>query len=221
MKGQSHAIAGVATGVALTSVIHANPLITVGVALLGAMMPDIDEEHSKINKWLFSVSTGQRNIVKALVGAVLIVTPFDILKYVGIILVMSILSCKVNYKFSIWSGFQKFSFHRTIFHDPVLGAILLTAPLYILKLPQQYIIPYILGLGSHYLLDMCTSYGLPLYLLKGKRIRLPIITYKSGNNIMEYGLLAAYVLGIFSLFTKHTIPHLIDIMQQFPTILKL
>lgn len=123
MKGQSHAIAGIVTGVALTHSIHLNinPTIVVAAALVGAMMADIDEEHSKINKWLFPVSSKQRNIIKGLAGAILISSPIAVLKYIGIMLVMSILSCKVSYRFSIWSGIQKFSYHRTIFHDPILG----------------------------------------------------------------------------------------------------
>ncbi|KZL92810.1 metal-dependent hydrolase [Clostridium magnum] len=207
MKGQSHAIAGVVTGVALTHSMHLNinPIIVVAAALVGAMIPDIDEEHSKINKWLFPVSAKQRNIVKGLAGAILISSPIAVLKYIGIILVMSILSCKVNYKFSIWSGLHMFSYHRTIFHDPILGGLLLTVPLYLLSLPKEYIIPYACGLASHYLLDMCTSNGLALYLLGGKRIRIPLITYKSGNDFMEYGLLAVYVLGVLSVSLKSTI----------------
>lgn len=72
-------------------------------------------------------------------------------------------------------------------------------------MPKEYIIPYVCGLASHYFLDMCTSNGLPLYILGGKRIRLPLITYKSGNDFMEYGLLAVYVPGVLSISFKSMI----------------
>lgn len=201
MEGQSHAIAGIATGVAVMSAFQISPEIAIGTCLLGAMIVDIDAEHSKINKWLFPVNVKYRLMLKLFIGAILLVLPMEFGKYIGAILILSIISCKVSYKFSIWNGIQEFKFHRTIFHDPIIGGLILAAPLYMLNLSEAWTVPYICGLASHYILDMFTAYGLPLYLFKGKKLRFPI-HYKSGNNLMEYGILGLYVLVVLGVSIK-------------------
>lgn len=201
MKGQSHAIAGIATGVAVMSAFQVNPVIAIGTSLLGAMIVDIDSENSKINKWLFPVNIKYRTMLKLFIGATLLALPMEFGKYIGGILILSILSCKVSYKFSIWNGIQESKFHRTIFHDPIIGGLILAAPLYMLKLPEAWTLPYTCGLASHYILDMFTSYGLPLYLFKGRKIKFPI-TYRSGNDFMEYGILGLYILVVLGISIK-------------------
>jgi membrane-bound metal-dependent hydrolase YbcI (DUF457 family) len=201
MKGESHAIAGIATGVAVISAFQISPVIAIGTSLLGAMIVDIDAENSKINKWLFPVNIKYRLMLKLFIGASLLVLPMDFGKYIGAILILSIVSCKVSYKFSIWNGIQEFKYHRTIFHNPLIGGLILVAPLYILNLSEAWIVPYICGLASHYILDMFTAYGLPLYIFKGKKLRFPI-NYKSGNNFMEYGILGLYVLVVLGISIK-------------------
>jgi len=57
------------------------------------------------------------------------------------------------------------------------------------------LIPYIAGLASHYFLDSFTKYGLPLYLFKGKRFRMPL-SYSSGDTLSEYFILSIYSVGI-------------------------
>jgi hypothetical protein len=202
MKGSSHAVAGAVTGIAISTTMHLNPITTIGMTLLGALIVDIDEEHSKINKILFPVAKENRWLVKALVGAAMIASQINSLQFIGIILLLSLVSARVKYKFSLWNGFQEFKYHRTFFHDPIIGGLLLTAPLYALGLSQALIIPYVVGVLSHYVLDLCTAYGLPLYLLGGKRLRFPIINYHSGNNLMEYGLLACYCVAVFTIAIK-------------------
>lgn len=201
MKGESHAIAGIATGVAVMSAFQINPVIAIGTSLLGAMIVDIDAENSKVSKWLFPVNIKYRLMLKLFIGATLLALPMEFAKYIGTILILSIVSCKVSYKFSIWNGIQESKFHRTIFHDPLIGGLILAAPLYMLNLTDAWTIPYTCGLASHYILDMFTAYGLPLYIFKGKKIRFPI-TYRSGNDFMEYGILGLYVLVVLGISIK-------------------
>lgn len=201
MKGKSHAIAGAATGVAVMSYFQVNAVVAISTSILGAMIVDIDEEHSTINKWLFPVSMKYRLIFKLLIGAILIALPFDFSKYIGGIFILSILSCKVRYRLSIFEGIKEQKFHRTIFHDPIIGGLLFVIPMYMLKLSESWTLPYIYGLASHYILDMFTDYGLPLYLSKGRRLRFPM-TYRSGNNSAEYIILCTYILVVLGLSTK-------------------
>lgn len=215
MKGSSHALAGIVTGIAISATISSNPFITIGLTTFGSLAPDIDEESSMINKILFPVSKNRRGIAKILVGAALLISNKPILKYIGLVLVLSMISARIRYKFSLWNGFQEFKYHRTFFHDPMIGVILLTVPLIGFQLPHEYITPYIIGLASHYFLDMFTAYGLPIYILGNKRVKIPFINYHSGNDFMEYALLTIYILTIVLITNTAMTQEMISIVSYF------
>lgn len=50
MQGKTHIIGGVAAGLLVTKYAELNPLITVGAATIGALLPDIDHGQSKLSR---------------------------------------------------------------------------------------------------------------------------------------------------------------------------
>ncbi|MBO8160692.1 MAG: metal-dependent hydrolase [Thermosipho sp. (in: Bacteria)] len=195
MKGTSHLVVGAATGIVLSQHVNINPLVTVGLTTLGAIMPDLDEKHSAINKILFPVSIKKKNILKGLVGAVLLLVQHPLAIYIGAIIILSMISSKIEYRFSILKGFYQVKHHRTIFHDPLIGSVIFLVPLLLLKISKIYILIYLLGLITHYIADSFTNYGLPLYIL-GRKLRMPL-TYSSNNMAVEYILVGSY-LGLLA-----------------------
>lgn len=172
MSGKVHIAAGVAVGVALYYGMDANIYEAVTYAVVGSVLPDIDEEHSTINNWLFGgIPTWIRALVKVLIGAgmfaAIILMPTLLVGYryyvmyaAGVILISGLSSL-----------FTKVTFqnHRSILHDPLLGSIILLAPLFYL-FQRDIAFFATLGVWSHYLLDALTPEGLPL-MLTGKNLR--------------------------------------------------
>lgn len=198
MKGLSHSIIGATTGIVLSSKLGTDPLMTVGFTILGSIIVDIDEKHSTINKLLFPVPVAMRNIIKGAIGIGLFLTSQALLKYLGIILILSIVSGKLELRFNFLQGVHARVYHRTMFHDPIIGLGLLVIPLYMVSIPQQYLIAYTIGLATHYLADSFNEYGLPLYLLNGKKLRFPL-SYSSTNFVAEYLIVTTYLGGIIYL----------------------
>ena len=197
MRGTSHILIGAATGFALANQLDYNITTTIGLTVLGSIIIDIDTKNSTINKILFPVKSKHRNIMKGAVGGGFLLLSNIFLKYIGALILLSIISEKVVYKFSFFKGIQKYEYHRTIFHDPIIGTIIFLLPLLIIKVPLEITIPFITGIGLHYLADSFTSYGLPFYLLGGKIKRMPI-SYNSQNLIAEYIIVAGFVLTIIA-----------------------
>lgn len=199
MRGKSHLIAGIATGIVISEHLNINPLITIGLSTLGSVIVDIDEQSSTINKVLFPfVKQKDRNKIKAIVGAAMVLQSFSVLvRYFGVLILLSIVSSKVQYKFSIFKGFYKREYHRTYFHDPIIGTILFVIPFYIMDIPNEYKIAFIVGVMlGHYLMDMFTHYGLPLYILKvfgiHKPLRIPLVHFDSRNKVAENIVVISY-----------------------------
>lgn len=208
MKGINHLIVGATTGVVISDKFNTNPIITIGLAALGSIIVDIDAEHSLINKVFFRSITDKLNRllrfkrntklsvnqIKLVIGLAMLFISNLMVKYLGVLILLSLFSAKVRYKFSLLRGLEKYKYHRTIFHDPIIGTILFTVPLYLLNIPNQYKYPFLIGIIlGHYLMDMFTEYGLPIYLLGIKHFRIPIIHFNSSNWIAEMLVTICYI----------------------------
>ncbi|WP_160198048.1 metal-dependent hydrolase [Senegalia massiliensis] len=210
MKGTSHAIIGATTGYVLSGIIGSDLITTIGITTIGSIIVDIDEEHSTINKLLFPVGVKYRNYLKILIGLIMLLVPNTLCKYLGAIITLSAISSKVVYQFSLFGGFQKREYHRTIFHNPIIGGLILILPLYMLDVSYNYRIAFIVGIYiGHYLMDSFTTYGLPLFPLK-RCIRMPIY-FSSRNNIAEKFVVVSFI-GVAIAFTN---PHLIESVINF------
>lgn len=90
---------------------------------------------------------------------------------------------------------QLFFGHRTIFHAPLLYAVLLGAGWIMLPNYGIYLAAAGIGILTHLLLDMLNHAGIPLFWPLSIRVRIPIC--KSGG-IVDYLLFAALtVLAVF------------------------
>ena len=194
MTGITHLTVGATAGLLLSEKLNINPLIAVAVCGFASIVVDIDEEHSMVNK-LLRASPKHKNLLKIILGVLLIGSkrmlgfnpvPDAMLFYLGIILVLSAICSHVEYRFSFSRGLQKRKYHRTLFHHPLVGFLLLLMPLTTISVPETVKTCYQCGIASHYLLDSFNPNGLPGFPLK-KRIRMPI-TFKSGNIIAETGI---------------------------------
>ncbi|MGE4284894.1 MAG: metal-dependent hydrolase [Clostridia bacterium] len=217
MRGYSHALIGAATGILVSNILKTNYIETTAICTTASVLVDIDENNSLINQILFPINKNKRPILKATLGAAmcLFLTPYgsiitkymgkmipslfmqQVIGYLGLILILSVVSGKVEYRFSLFKGFEKREYHRTYFHNPIIGIIILAAPLFYLNISSHRIIAYIAGLFTHYLADSFTAYGLPR--LSGvKPIRMPIY-YHSDNTIIEMIIVAGYLVLMFTL----------------------
>ena len=183
MKGISHILAGAATGYAVSQTLGFDPVKTIGISIVAGLIVDLDAETSTINKMLFPLKGHLKDLLKIVVGCVLLLMPMFVLKYIGIIILISAVGSKLSEIFNIC--------HRGILHDPIVGSILFLLPLHLLSLDKYYCIPFICGLVSHYILDSFTEYGLPLFLI-GKQIRMPI-HFQTGNYVVECLLLFLFI----------------------------
>ncbi|MBI4983562.1 metal-dependent hydrolase [Candidatus Woesearchaeota archaeon] len=74
----THLLLGIVIFLLVTPLLVGNPLIALLLVLLGSILPDIDEYHSKINQWsgifgkLISVLSKHRGIFHSLMGAMLV-----------------------------------------------------------------------------------------------------------------------------------------------------
>lgn len=204
MTGLSHAAAGITAGLILSEKINADPLISAGLCVLGSLIVDIDSEESLINRLLMptlsknnrlsyisNYFTKNNNLVKIVIGACMQLASNSLLQYVGVILILSSICNKMEVRFSLFGGVQVNRYHRTIFHDPVLGTILLAAPLFLYNLQSFYIIPYMVGIALHYIMDSLTHAGLYSIVLR-KFFRMPI-HFNSSNKIAELVLISGCI----------------------------
>lgn len=208
MQGITHLAIGCVAGSLMSSVMHTDPILTEVICGLGSLVVDIDARSSLINKFIFKGDAKTRNLTKLLVGILLIFsyklqvegisTYKNFFLYLGVLIILSIMSTKVSYRFSLLGGIQKVERHRTIFHDPAIGILLFCViPFFVFKIGNIHIfIPFLVGVLLHYIADSFTAYGLPFY-LTNSRLRMPI-HYDSKNLIAEY-IIASIIL--FALLT--------------------
>lgn len=215
MKGTSHIITGVVTGIQVSHYMPTNPALTIGIVTLGSLIVDIDEKHSMINRILFPGDTRTRNIIKWIIGGILLAVggsfhSLAFLQYIGAIILLSTVSSAIQVRLNLFKGIEIREYHRTLFHDPLIGSFLLTCPLYFLKIPNNIFVPFIIGIILHYLMDCFTIYGIPLILLN-KRLRMPIIHYDSRNLFAEYLIVGLY--SIVALSVKY--PGLMEMVLNY------
>jgi membrane-bound metal-dependent hydrolase YbcI (DUF457 family) len=202
MKGSSHAVVGLTTGILLTNLISADPKIVISATVVGSIIPDIDEEHSTINKIMFPVKSKYRNILKALIGIGLFSYGYiynEIIQYLGLVLLLSMVSAKISYKLSLFKGFQRMKHHRTMFHNPLLALLIFVFPAYQMGIQREYLVAFSVGLYlCHYFMDMFNTYGLPLYPIK-RQIRMPL-HYNSKYILVEYLIIGVYMVSSYLIY---------------------
>lgn len=202
MKGSSHAIVGLTTGILLTNIITADPKMVISATLVGSIIPDIDEEHSTINKMMFPVKSKYRNILKSIIGIGLFSYGYlfnEMIQYLGLVLLLSMVSAKISYKLSLFKGFQRIKHHRTMFHNPLLALLIFVFPAYQIGIQSEYLIAFSVGLYlCHYFLDMFNTYGLPLFPIKNQ-IRMPF-HYNSKNIVVEYLIIGVYMVSSYLIY---------------------
>ncbi|SHE52951.1 LexA-binding, inner membrane-associated putative hydrolase [Seinonella peptonophila] len=152
MTGKTHLAIGLASGVAVAQLTNVNNwldlVFTVAISGVAALVPDIDTESSKINRFFFAkVSNSVRIFALIAIGLLLIAyqrmvpaVPLWIL-LIGVFLIISSLVP-----------------HRTLTHS--LIACIFVA--WVLELAwSQYAIAGIVGYLSHIIADMLTVSGVP------------------------------------------------------------
>lgn len=237
MRGITHAAVGVSLGFMVSQHFDVNPLLSVVTCTVGALVTDIDEKHSMINK-VIPGGPRVKNVVKIVLGILLftqmffelLLYPFQfyfllkltglqsfilflkgmlLFKVIGLILILSAVCSKIEYRFTLFGGLKKRVYHRTIFHDPLIGGMMLTLPLllFIKDAGVAVLVSYDVGVFSHYILDSFTEYGLPFY-LTGGRIRMPIY-FRSGNKIVEF-IVLVICIGYVTTYKNTIITQLIS-----------
>lgn len=197
MKGTSHAVLGFTTGIVLSEILGADPRAIIPITTVASLIPDIDEENSIINQMIIPMKTKYRNHLKVALGLGLLGVGYMflssiLLQYIGAIIVLSTISSKVEYRFSLFGGLQRREYHRTLFHHPLIGGLILIAPINMLDIPTDYKIAFMVGIiECHYLMDTFTTYGLPFYPIQ-RTLRMPI-HYDSRNSTAEFFVVTAYV----------------------------
>jgi membrane-bound metal-dependent hydrolase YbcI (DUF457 family) len=197
MKGMSHAVVGFTTGVLLAEMLGADPKAIVSITTIASLIPDIDEENSMINQILIPIKTKHRNPLKVALGLGMLAVGYMflhsiLLEYLGAIIVLSTISSKVEYRFSLFDGLQKREYHRTLFHHPLIGGVIFIAPINVLEIPSDYKIAFMVGIVvCHYFMDTFTTYGLPFYPFK-RVLRMPI-HFDSRNSFAEFLVVTSYV----------------------------
>lgn len=219
MKGISHAVIGATLGYYLSQVNNMNPIETVAITTISSLIVDIDEKNSTINKILFPCKAEYRNQLKITVGLLSLFIPNSIVKYIGLILILSSVSSFLQLKFSPLTGVEIHEYHRTYFHNPIIGSILFMTPLYFIGLSNEQTVAFILGLIiAHYIPDSFTRYGIPLTPFTNRNIRMPF-TYRSGNIVAEIASIFIIIIGISIIFSSpyfQNFSEIISIIDKFP-----
>jgi len=212
MMGATHKAIGIVTGVAVTLYGLKNfdePLFALAslTALLGAVLPDIDHNNTKMGKARKKVVSFTSVIIKIAsvvslfaIGIICILNEdyksLRILLLSVLIVVLLIVLLK-NIK---WSPKLKkfFTKHRGIMHTLVIPA-LLAVPLFFVK--EYYVIAPLVGLiagyVSHLLADMFTVSGVPILFPLTMR-NISLLPIKTGT-IWEY--IVAFIISAGALAT--------------------
>jgi inner membrane protein len=156
VTGKTHLAVGIATGTFVAGVTGVSDKLiptvtTIAVAGFASLLPDIDEDGSMLNEWLFRFvpkSFQLRSILLALLGAVVLFLSYC---YHGPVWAWA---C------GIWAMVVAFVPHRTITHS-VVGTAFLA---WVMKQAwPEYALAAVAGYGSHLLTDAMTPKGIPLF----------------------------------------------------------
>jgi membrane-bound metal-dependent hydrolase YbcI (DUF457 family) len=196
MQGKTHLRIGLATGVAVGFATSDNFLTltaTVAIATAASMLPDIDEDGSKINKWLFSsLHRKWRSLALASVGVIICI--FWYFAQLPLWVLLSGLYC---------AGVAYVP-HRSVTHS-FIGMAYVLMVVY-MALPQ-YLYAVAAGYFSHLLADAFTVAGVPFlwpYPKKVgmKQIGLKVRTGRETDKVLGRATLVLACVGYVYLLGK-------------------
>lgn len=181
MRYRSHAIGGLALGVATTSILYQSNVFTapsnivlslMGGALVGSLIPDIDHPNSYISK-RFVVLSWITNLFLWLIKGIT-----SLLLFISFWL-------KENQKQEILKMFE----HRGIFHT-LLFAFLLTFLVGLIPINEEILkmlqLGFLVGYLSHLLMDMLTVSGVKiLFPITTHTFHYPLIRLHTGKMLDE------------------------------------
>jgi membrane-bound metal-dependent hydrolase YbcI (DUF457 family) len=167
MQGKTHLRIGLATGVAVGFATSDNFLTltaTVAISALASMLPDIDEDGSKINKWMFSsLNRKWRSLALASVGVIICL--FWFFAHLPLWVLLS----------GIYCAGVAYVPHRSVTHSIVgMGYVLVVIYLAI----PSYLYAVAAGYLSHLIADAFTVAGVPFFWPYPKKIGLKSIGLK-------------------------------------------
>ncbi|WP_051206159.1 metal-dependent hydrolase [Oceanospirillum maris] len=167
------------------------------LVMIGGVLPDIDSNHSKVVRALFTVLGG----IAAVLGVVVFTDKIPIM---GLWIVGTIGFVTVRY--GCWYVFTRFTVHRGIFHSLLAGCLfaVFTAFVAFQGMELSDDVSWLMGLSLligyiiHLLLDECYSVDLTNARLKRSfGTALKLFDYRNiGNSILMLGLLVALIMTI-------------------------
>lgn len=200
MQGKTHFRVGIASGVAL-AVANSNSLdfhsmtATVLIAGAAAMIPDIDEDGSMINKFLFpKLNRKHRSFALCALGVVIVILAAVFHLPLWVTLAGVFASCVAYVP------------HRTVTHSLIGIAYVMLVTLLI---SSTYSYAVLVGYLSHLLIDAFTVAGIPLFWPSKKKISLKQMGIKIRSGGMVDIVLGRVALGLA------LIGYLYLIYQQF------
>lgn len=195
MTGKTHMAIGLAASATVLSISSPSPQnIAAGLALgtIGALMPDIDIEQSKISYW------GRKLLIDAIllfvVGSFVMykLNPLHEFKFnyklstVAIYGIAVILGCIV---------FSKFTKHRSFAHS-ILGLVLFSIGFWLLL--GNIALYFAIGFISHIAADTLTNSGIEILYPINQKMALKLI---HTGSIMDYVLgILAFIYFVFTIF---------------------
>lgn len=107
---------------------------------------------------------------------------------------------KMGHKAGAASWVIQFVFgHRTLFHSPLLMLIIYLGMAIFFPEYQTYTVFFLIGMGSHLLLDMCNKKGIPLLYPFPKRFHIASVRTRSAAE----AVFAAVLLLVFVAFAVY------------------
>ena len=181
MRCSSHAIAGISSGIALTSVLYQSNIFSasstaiiaiLGGSLIGSLIPDIDHPNSYISR-RFIVISWLTNLLLFLI------------KVITSLILLLCFWIKKSKKEEILKMFE----HRGIFHT-LLFAFLITWLLSFIPINSEILkifqFGFLTGYLSHLLMDMLTVFGVKiLFPITTHTFHYPLIRLHTGKMLDE------------------------------------
>ena len=199
MTGKTHCITAVATAITIIQP-HKPEVILLGSALafLGGLTPDVDLYQSKLGR---KVSKFMISIFSVLLLLLLLKQSFqfDLAAYLPLEdLLGSIPQAPLLFILLCSMGLN--TKHRTFTHS-ILGGILFTLCIY-LAFPSYWVY-FLIGYGSHLVLDFLNKEGMELFFPIGKKFSIPLFKSKNvyANTLLtsvSVCLLTIHLLRLFS-----------------------
>lgn len=199
LKGKTHLHVGLATGVAVAA-FQQGSLFTISMSVVAAgiasLLPDIDEDHSKINNWMFQYITKKHRSFALAVMGVLVIIAYFYFHLPFWTLLSGIFAAGVAY-----------APHRSVTHS-LIGVAYVTWVMYLAA--PFYLLPVIAGYVSHLVTDGMTVAGVPLLWpwkerMGLKAIGIEIRTGRKFDQVLGWISLCVACIGYFFLIGQHFI----------------